>query len=193
MIGFYTMMIISIVAGLFSTMNIMVYTVSDIRFHLNDIYMVFLMTGWMLLFMTISEHRMNYIHLIISILFILVSFYNLREQVLIDDKEFIEGMIPHHSMAVLMADKIVDRTKNPYIYQLAMNILIPLYPSFPSFPFYKFISAVSYWIIPAVSYWIIPAVPHRFIFGIINLSVRYTQHTIIMRHKYYFSPITIEI
>ncbi len=66
---------------------------------------------------------MNYIHLIISVIFILVSFYNLRQQVLIDDKEFIKGMIPHHSMSVLMADKIVNRTNNPHVRQLAANII----------------------------------------------------------------------
>jgi hypothetical protein len=45
-----SMSIIMLFSGLLSTMNIWVNDISDIRLSLNDLYMIGLMTGWMLLF-----------------------------------------------------------------------------------------------------------------------------------------------
>ena len=40
-----------IIAGLLSTMNIWVDKYQDIRYSMNDVYMILLMAGWMLFFM----------------------------------------------------------------------------------------------------------------------------------------------
>ena len=48
----YTIMFfIMILSGLLSTMNVWVDKLDDIRFSINDAYMILLMSGWMFLFM----------------------------------------------------------------------------------------------------------------------------------------------
>ena len=44
---YVVMFFIMILSGLLSTMNIWVDKVDDIRFSVNDAYMILLMTGWM--------------------------------------------------------------------------------------------------------------------------------------------------
>ena len=48
---YISMFFIMILSGLLSTMNVWVDKLDDIRFSINDAYMVLLMTGWMFLFM----------------------------------------------------------------------------------------------------------------------------------------------
>lgn len=118
-----TMVFISVVAGLLSSMNVWAANFKDVRFHLNDVYMAFLMAGWMLLFSYISSSHNSYIMMVIAIIMIGASFYAIRNQTFIDDKQFLKGMIPHHSMAILMSEKIRDKTTNPKIKKMASNII----------------------------------------------------------------------
>ena len=96
---------------------------SDIRLSLNDFYMAFLMSGWMFLLMGLY-YKMNN-HIMIGLLLILVSFLLIRNQSLINEKQFVKGMIVHHSMGVLMSRKLLE--KNLFIPQelkdLAVNII----------------------------------------------------------------------
>jgi hypothetical protein len=131
----YMMFVVGLVAGLMSTMNVWANSFSDIRFHLNDVYMIVLMTCWMILLMFLlmlvydsymkTGHKNDSygLNLIIPAIIILVSFCFIREQTFIDDKQFLKGMIPHHSMAILMAKKIKDKTKNNKIRRFADNII----------------------------------------------------------------------
>ena len=48
---YIVMFIIMIIAGLLSTMNVWIDKYQDIRYSLNDVYMILLMAGWMLFFM----------------------------------------------------------------------------------------------------------------------------------------------
>lgn len=121
------MIIISILAGLLSTMNFWTINIHHVKFHLNDIYMAFLMAGWMLFF----EYLFLYQHIgsqsnlfLISILVISITFYFIRKQTFINDEQYLKGMIPHHSMAILMSEKIANKTKNPQIKKLANDIII---------------------------------------------------------------------
>ena len=106
----FIMMIIMFIAGLFSSMNMWVSKLSDIRFHLNDIYMSLLMCSWSLLFMGIYYININMI--IIGIIFTIMMIYFIRNQIFIDEKQYLKGMIPHHSMAVLMSNKLLEKVKN---------------------------------------------------------------------------------
>ena len=122
----YAMIIISVMAGLLSTMNIWVSNITDIRLHTNDFYMAFLMTGWMLLLQTIIffnhiDHANVFI--IVSILIIFVTFILIRTQAFVDDTQYINGMIPHHSMAILMSEKIKEKSNNKFIINLANSII----------------------------------------------------------------------
>lgn len=120
------MFIISIIAGLLSTMNLWVIDINHVKLHLNDFYMVLLMAGWMLFFDSIINHKNmenTNLSLIISILIIMISIYSIRNQFLVNDEQYLKGMIPHHSMAILMSEKILLKTKNPEIKKLAKNII----------------------------------------------------------------------
>jgi uncharacterized protein (DUF305 family) len=56
-------------------------------------------------------------------LLICITFYAIRKQTFVSDEQFLKGMIPHHSMAILMAKKIKEKTHNDDIKQLADNII----------------------------------------------------------------------
>lgn len=117
---YVVMFIIMIISGLLSTMNIWANnSIDDIRFSLNDIYMIFLMTGWMFLFMGIYYKEI----LIFLFGFALVSinFFCIRMQFMIDTKQFMLGMIPHHSMAIHMSKKLLE--KGTPFYSFAEQII----------------------------------------------------------------------
>ena len=124
------MIIISLIAGLLSTMNVWTYNVNHIRFHLNDVYMALLMTSWMVVLDNIYHYNdyqnndyQNNAVIVIGIISIITLIYLIKNQVLINDRQFINGMIPHHTMAILMAEKIKNKSKNKKIIDLANNII----------------------------------------------------------------------
>lgn len=120
------MFLISLIAGFLSTMNVFVDKWNDIRFHLNDVYMILLMSGWMTLFMILVNHDMfKYNSILIFILIILITLilYFIRNQIFVSDIQYLNSMIPHHSMAILMSKKIKEKTKNKKIQQLANQII----------------------------------------------------------------------
>ena len=132
------MLIESILAGLFSSMNVWSDKVSDIRFHLNDVYMIGLMASLMILFhrlfnaqhVMMSDKSTTNISISISISFyiimicIIICFvYAIRTQLFLNDKQYIKGMIPHHSMALHASKHILEHTNNPHIKELAENII----------------------------------------------------------------------
>jgi len=119
------MVVISFIVGYMSTMNLWVVNINDARWHLNDVYMVTLMVGWMMLlmFLFLKSPSNSKCGIVISILVIILALYLIRTQTLINDKQFLNGMIPHHSMAILMANQIKDKTNDFRIKQLANNII----------------------------------------------------------------------
>lgn len=96
-----------ILSGVLSTMNIWVDKIDDIRISLNDIYMILLMTSWMFFFMGIYYYDL-YI-LFVGSVGILVFLYCIRNQVGINTKQYLVGMIPHHSMAILMSKRLLEK------------------------------------------------------------------------------------
>jgi hypothetical protein len=96
-----------IFSGLLSTMNVWVDKLDDIRFSINDIYMTALMTGWMFLFMGIYYSETSILYLGLFLVFI--NIYFIRTQFMVSNKQYILGMIPHHSMAILMSKKLLER------------------------------------------------------------------------------------
>jgi len=59
------------------------------------------------------------------ILFALLAIftYLYRKQIAVNDKQYLEGMIEHHSMAVFMSEEILKKTDNYDIAKLAKNII----------------------------------------------------------------------
>ena len=104
------MFFIMIIAGALSTMNVWVDKISDICFSLNDFYMVLLMTGWMFFFMGIIYQHL-YVF-IFGLLLVIINIYLIRTQTFVTENQYKLGMIPHHSMAVLMSKRLLKKKNN---------------------------------------------------------------------------------
>jgi len=104
------MFFIMIIASALSTMNVWVNKISDIRFSLNDIYMIFLMNGWMFFFMGIIYQ--NLYVFIFGLLLVIINIYFIRTQCFVSENQYKLGMIPHHSMAILMSKKLLKKQNN---------------------------------------------------------------------------------
>ena len=104
------MFIIMSLSGLLSQMNVFVDKSDDIRYSINDIYMIFLMNGWMFLFMGFYYKEKNII--IIGCFFIIINIWCIRNQFLITENQYKLGMIPHHSMAIFMSKKLLEKKNN---------------------------------------------------------------------------------
>ena len=113
------MFFIMILSGLLSTMNMWVDKFDDIRFSLNDVYMTLLMTGWMFLFMGIIYQEI--IIIFIGLLMVIVNIWCIRNQFLITETQYKLGMIPHHSMAIHMSKKLLEKENN--ISSFVQNII----------------------------------------------------------------------
>jgi hypothetical protein len=96
-----------ILSGLLSTMNVWVDKWDDIRFSINDVYMTLLMTGWMFLFMGIYYGEM--LILCIGLVLVVANMWFIRTQFMVTNEQYILGMIPHHSMAILMSKRLLQR------------------------------------------------------------------------------------
>jgi hypothetical protein len=99
------MFLIMMVAGALSTMNLAVDSWTDIRWSLNDLYMILTMAGWMLVFM--ASLNQDWWIMGISLILVAASIWAIRVQLLISTDQFVLGMIPHHSMAVHMSRQLV--------------------------------------------------------------------------------------
>jgi len=76
--------------------------------------MALLMTGWMLFFMGIYYGEITNIAIGISL--VATSIYLIRTQAFIGEKQYLLGMIPHHSMAVHMSKQLVKKgSKEPLV------------------------------------------------------------------------------
>jgi hypothetical protein len=102
--GILFMTLCMFLAGFASTMNNWIDKWDDFRFSLNDFYMVGLMTGWMFLFMGLFV--LNFGKLIFGLILIIIFFTLIRTQAFVNEIQYLRGMIPHHSMAVLMSKRL---------------------------------------------------------------------------------------
>jgi hypothetical protein len=96
-----------LLSGALSTMNVWADKRQDIFFSLNDVYMILLMTGWMFLFMGIyyQEKNVGFFGLGLTGL----SLWAIRTQVFVSERQFLRGMVPHHSMAILMSKRLQQK------------------------------------------------------------------------------------
>jgi len=110
---YVVMFFIMVLSGLLSTMNIWVDKVDDIRFSINDAYMTLLMAGWMFLFMGIFYQEVTIF--LIGLSLVIFNIWCIRNQFLITERQYKLGMIPHHSMAVHMSKKLLERENIPFV------------------------------------------------------------------------------
>ena len=98
------MVICMFFAGYASTMNDWIDNWDDFRFSLNDFYMVGLMTGWMFFFMGLFTLRIG--KCVLGLVAVIVFFILIRTQAFITEIQYLKGMIPHHSMAIMMSKRL---------------------------------------------------------------------------------------
>lgn len=109
-----------ILSGLLTTMNVWVDKWEDIRFSINDIYMTLLMTGWMFLFMGLYYGEMRILGL--GAVLVVVNIWCIRTQFMVTNEQYIVGMIPHHSMAILMSKRLLEN-QPPRLREFVSNII----------------------------------------------------------------------
>ena len=112
------MFFIMILSGLLSTMNMWVDKLDDVRFSINDAYMILLMTGWMFLFMGLVDGESTIIF--IGGLLVVVNLWCIRTQFLVSEEQYKSGMIPHHSMAIHMSKRLLEKKNNiqPFLHHI---------------------------------------------------------------------------
>ena len=110
MMSIFTMTLISMASALLSGMWVWADKWSDVRLSINDFYMAFLMTGWMFLLQGLAMNQMN--HIMFGSFLIVASLFAIRFQLLVSQDQYLEGMIPHHSMAVFLSKKQIEKSGN---------------------------------------------------------------------------------
>ena len=90
-------------------------------------YMAVIMALFMVLLeVMMHDHQYHVLSLnLYAIIFAALALfiYLYRKQVAINDKQYLEGMIEHHSMALLTSEEILKKTDNYNIAKLAKNII----------------------------------------------------------------------
>ncbi|MCL8538557.1 DUF305 domain-containing protein [Chryseobacterium gallinarum] len=118
-------------AAMFVAMYFIMYAMIDgwqnLILNINNLYMTLLMVSAMLLIELLVMNpmyvnkKMNRIIILISVVIGIFSWFGIREQMFVGDKEFVKGMIPHHAAALLMSEK--TKLTDPELIELQKNIL----------------------------------------------------------------------
>ena len=121
--------VMTIIGILFNPMNILAYNLNDLYFSYTLFYGGLLMASNMIWaheiihYFTMGHFNFN-VFIFGIILSILISYFLLRKQFLVNDKEWLKRMISHHSTALTTSNKIYERTNNPQIKNLANEIIL---------------------------------------------------------------------
>jgi hypothetical protein len=103
---YIVMFCIMFLSGLLTTMNVWADKWDDIRFSINDLYMIMLMNGWMFLFMGL--YYGDILILCLGFILVVTKIWCIRTQFMVTNEQYILGMIPHHSMAILMSKRLLE-------------------------------------------------------------------------------------
>ena len=123
------MFIVMVIIGmLFNPMNILAYRFSDLYISQTLFYGGLLMASNMIWAHEIVHYlSMGHFNMLVFslgiILSIGVSILLLRQQLLVDDKQWLRRMISHHSTALTTSHKIYNKTNNPELKKLAKEII----------------------------------------------------------------------
>jgi hypothetical protein len=122
------MMISSFIIQLIFISSIMTDSYKNITFSIGKFYMAVIMA----VLMGLTEVLMFDTHMktvsgiyYLSLFFVLVVFvYLYRNQVYIEDNDYLNEMIEHHSMALLTSEEILQKTHSERVKKLAENIIV---------------------------------------------------------------------
>jgi len=117
----------SFVIQFFLMSTLMTNTVSNIRSSLGKFYMSVIMALLMgVIEVGMYDYHMGSISILYYLCFLLiiaVFVYLYKNQVFIYDKEYLNEMIEHHSMALLTSNEILQKTSSEKVKRLAENII----------------------------------------------------------------------
>jgi len=106
---------------------IMVSKTAYITNNIGKAYMAVIMGLFMVLLeIMMHDHQYNVLSLNLYAIFlamIALFVYLYRKQVAIDDKQYLEGMIEHHSMGIFTSEEILKKTDNYEVTKIAKNII----------------------------------------------------------------------
>ncbi len=111
---------------MYALMYAMVDRFAHVYHSLNQVYMAALMTSAMVLLELVFMRHMypdrtrNVVVIVLSLLVLSVSWFGIRQQWGIGDRQFLRSMIPHHSGAILMCNEAT--VTNPRIRALCGDI-----------------------------------------------------------------------
>ena len=123
------MFIVMVIIGmLFNPMNILAYRINDLYISLTLFYGGLLMASNMIWAHEIVHYLfMGHFNILIFVIGIIlsigVSILLLRNQLFVEDKQWLRRMISHHSTALTTSHKIFNKTKNPKLKTLAKEII----------------------------------------------------------------------
>ena len=125
----FIMFIVMVITGmLFNPMNILAYRLSDIYISQTLFYGGLLMASNMIWAHEIIHYlSINHFNILIFLFGIItsifISIFLLRDQLFVDDKQWLKRMISHHSTAITTSYKIYNKTNNLNIKKLAKEII----------------------------------------------------------------------
>ena len=102
---------------------IMTNRMDNMQNSFGKVYMSSIMGLFMVLLMVFMKRKINMTHVILFTSLLLLIIYLYKEQVGINDKEYLKEMVEHHSMAVLTSKQILNKTNNITVSNFAKQVL----------------------------------------------------------------------
>lgn len=103
---------------------IMTNSIGNITHSVGKIYMSTIMGLFMVLMSIIMNHKFNLQQFLFFCTLLLIFIILYKLQFGVGDKNYLQEMIEHHSMALLTSQKILEKTKAPAVANFATHILI---------------------------------------------------------------------
>jgi hypothetical protein len=123
----YQMMIGSFLIQYFGMSAIMANSFNNITFSLGKFYISIIMALFMgLLEVAMFDFHMKTLNMFLYLcitFWLIVFIYLYRNQVFIYEKDYLQEMIEHHSMAILTSEEILDKEPPKRVKKLAENII----------------------------------------------------------------------
>lgn len=127
----YHTLVVMFIAGFiiqyFGMSLVMTNQLSEITNSLGKVYLaVFMSLSMLVVEFMMHDHQYGVLSIkSYAVLAGLIGFVTFlyRKQVAIDDKQYVNEMIEHHSMALLTSNRILEKTDNYKVAKLAKNII----------------------------------------------------------------------
>ena len=123
----FALMAVAMFVAMYFIMYAMIDGLNNLIPNINNLYMTLLMVSAMLIIELLimkgmyQNKKINWAIITVSLAIGIFSWFGIREQLFVGDKEFVKGMIPHHAAAVLMSEKA--KLTDPELIELQKNIL----------------------------------------------------------------------